>query len=320
MKFVDVCCGGGGASLGAVSAGFEVALGVDVDVAALRVFKANFPLAKTSNLELPCDKKALKALFPAEAYHLHICAFHSEWSPTARDELTLLKFALDVALDCTAASWSIECGGDAAAGLLEELKGQRKPLDFVEVDYADLGVPSHRVRLVAGSPPLIAALRHASRYEKRYCSVADVFAHAKQEPRGAFLRTGSVAASAPLDAKRKNCKATDERANALTTRLCLSWAIHPRDPDREFVLRPFTIEEACLVAGLPSSFKLGEKRAVARRLVGSATPPALLQTLLHKYADRILVEEEDAPVERTPPKKKPRLDAQPTMDTFLLAR
>ena len=85
MKFVDVCCGGGGASLGAVSAGFEVALGVDVDVAALRVFKANFPLAKTSNLELPCDKKALKALFPAEAYHLHICAFHSEWSPTARE-------------------------------------------------------------------------------------------------------------------------------------------------------------------------------------------------------------------------------------------
>ena len=67
MKFVDVCCGGGGASLGAVASGFEVALGVDVDVAALRVFKANFPLAKTSNLELPCDKKTLKALFPAEA-------------------------------------------------------------------------------------------------------------------------------------------------------------------------------------------------------------------------------------------------------------
>ena len=56
MKFVDICCGGGGASLGAAAAGFEVALGVDVDVAALKVFKANFPLAKTSNLQLPCDK------------------------------------------------------------------------------------------------------------------------------------------------------------------------------------------------------------------------------------------------------------------------
>ena len=324
MKFVDVCCGGGGASLGATSAGFEVVLGVDVDVAALRVFKANFPLAKTTNLELPCDRKALKALFPAEPYHIHICALLSEWSPTAREDLTLLKFGLDVALHSTAASWSIECSGEAAAGLLEELKALRKPLDYVELDYADLGVPSHRVRLVAGSPSLIAALRHASRYEKRYCSVADVFARHKQQPRGTLVRSGSVAASAPTGTKRRNCKVVDERANALTTRLCLSWGIPPRDPGDEFALRPFTIEEGVLVAGLPPSFKLGEKRAVARRLVGSATPPALLKTMLEHYSRRVAIEGDDGggdggddSLDASPPRKKPRLDNQATLEKFL---
>ena len=93
MKFVDIGCGGGGASSGAVDAGLEVALGVDVDIAALKVFAANFPNAQTSNFQLGGDKQVLKALFPSDAFHLHICACHAEWSPAARlqQSVSLLK-------------------------------------------------------------------------------------------------------------------------------------------------------------------------------------------------------------------------------------
>ena len=123
------------------------------------------------------------------------------------------------------------------------------------------------------------------------------FAQAKQEMRGTFVRLGTIAATAPAGAKRRNCKSAEERCNTLTTRLCLSWASNPRDTGDEFALRAFTIEEAAIVAGLPASFKLGEKRAVARRLIGAATPPALLRVLLHNYSSRVVVEEDDDPSE-----------------------
>ena len=181
--------------------------------------------------------------------------------------------------------------------LLEHMKRKHTSMDFVELDCADLGVASHRNRVVAGSEVLIAALRRTSRYGKRYGSIADAFSQAKQEMRGTFVRLGTIAATAPAGAKRRNCKSAEERCNTLTTRLCLSWASNPRDTGDEFALRAFTIEEAAIVAGLPASFKLGEKRAVARRLIGAATPPALLRVLLHNYSSRVVVEEDDDPSE-----------------------
>ena len=62
MKFVDICCGGGGASLSAAAAGFEALAWMSM----LQRSRCSRPtsLAKTSNLQLPCDKNTLKALFP----------------------------------------------------------------------------------------------------------------------------------------------------------------------------------------------------------------------------------------------------------------
>ena len=86
------------------------------------------------------------------------------------------------------------------------------------------------------------------------------------------------------------------------------------------MLRPFTIEEASLVAGLPPSFQLGDKRAVARRLVGSTTPPALLRTLLHRCGDGGDGEGGDGmSIDVSPPRKKVRLDHQSSMVQFLVA-
>ena len=239
--------------------------------------------AKTSNLQLPCDKNTLKALFPSDPFHLHFCTFCAEWTPAANKDVSMLKFALDVALHCNASSWSIECGGEAAVDLLEQMKRKHSSMDFVELDCADLGVASHRNRVVAGSEALIAALRRTSRYEKRYCSIADAFAQAKQEMRGSFVRLGPLLLpllpmqSAGTASRRKSVQYPDDPTLPLvggkSTR------------HRRRVSASVTIEEAAIVAGF-ASFKLGEKRAVARRLIGAATPPALLRVLLHNYEPR----------------------------------
>ena len=84
----------------------------------------------------------------------------------------------------------------------------------MEVDYADLGVASHRLRVVAGPPSLIAPLRHTSRYHKRYRSVADVFQQAKVPMRSDHIRTGSVSASASAATTRRNVRSVTERAFA----------------------------------------------------------------------------------------------------------
>ena len=93
----------------------------------------------------------------------------------------------------------------------------------------------------------------------------------------------------------------------MTTRLCVSWASNPR---ADLKLTPLTIEECALIVGLPSSFKLGDKRAVARRLVGAATPPVLLQTLLAPRCRRVGDAKETGEVEEAaPPAKKARLNS-----------
>ena len=89
LKFVDLFCGGGGASFGASATGlFDVHAGVDADPEALSVFAANFPSANLGKLSLPCEMNHLNVFFPTDApFHVHAAPPTSSTSSSSPGQL-----------------------------------------------------------------------------------------------------------------------------------------------------------------------------------------------------------------------------------------
>ena len=82
MRALDVFCGAGGSSVGAVAAGVEIACGIDVDSIATQTYRANFPTAcvvtqKAEEVDLPDLKRKIgpiDLLLASPECRNHTCA------------------------------------------------------------------------------------------------------------------------------------------------------------------------------------------------------------------------------------------------------
>lgn len=323
LRFVDLFCGSGAASLGAASTGlFDIHCGVDADPEHLAVFGGNCPNAKLAKLSLPCEHATLFAQFPTEVpFHLHASPPTTTYVArgTRTESLELVEFSLKAALASAAASFSIEVSSSPAVAALF---AQYPEVAVIELDAADVGCPAHRVRILAGSPPLIAALDLKRRQNRTYVSIRDAMNAAGLEVKGSHFRNASITPSAPLQDRIVGTFGVDERAKTLTTRLSLYWAPDPATvpSDEPFKTIGMTIEEALVVAGLPPTVHLGTSKTVGRVLVGAATPPCVLRALLDDYLKHIAIEEpvdDVIEIRESPTRKRARADSPDRQTTLL---
>ena len=144
-KFVDLFCGGGGASTGAAAAGYEVVLAVDSWREAIECHKMNHPDAVHICAELP----------PTRPLPLpNDCVWHLHGSPPCTDisiakhspeheierALSLVWWFLNFALRSNATSWSMEnVAVPSVMSVLREFRARnaqfRNQIDFEVFDF-----------------------------------------------------------------------------------------------------------------------------------------------------------------------------------------
>jgi site-specific DNA-cytosine methylase len=293
-KFVDLFCGIGGASEGAASAGYDVALAVDACKHALKVHKLNHPYTEHFCLSLP-TRTPLPFPCVGAVWHLHgspPCTYISN-ANQVRDAdntqrgLDLVDWYLRFAMDSNASSWSMEqVSTPAVKAVLQQLSARGSPyrsrLAWMEINFKNYGVPQNRKRIIAGSPTLVAKLQRLECWQQ---GVQDVI----PAPRGTHVRNDVVWSdprpSAPGSfhqydykyfGKDDCCIPIDRPAYCITARHTLRWAT-PRSGKK---LERMTPLETALMQTFPATYKLDKKIGHAIRGIGNAMPPSIMEQLL----------------------------------------
>ena len=160
VKVVDLFCGAGGLAYGLKSAGFEIAVGVDLDPACRHPFEKNCggefvekSVADITKAELDgwfegADVRVLAGCAPCQPFSTYS---QSRKTPDARWEL--LRSFLSLAVDLQPEIVTMEnVRGLAAKAIwrefVEGLKGAGYRVAWGEVLCSDFGVPQSRKRLV----------------------------------------------------------------------------------------------------------------------------------------------------------------------------
>ena len=287
-KFVDLFCGCGGASQGAVEAGAEVVLAVDSCPEALEVYRDNHPgvtqlclcLPPTGPLPLPESGR----------WHLHgspPCTKVSRGNQQRgeqdrEDAISMVKWYIEFAATSSAASWSME---QVATPIVMDclceyqLPGSpfRNSVDFDVFHFEKLGVPQNRRRLIAGSPDLVARLRRIPAWRR---GVSDVIA----VPRGTHVRNWMYRSCPVPDrsgtskyiyrsfSEDEACKPVAGPAPCVLSANGLRWAT-PGSGKRLFALSP--AENAALQC-FPSRYIFSCSATRARFFIGNAVPPIIM--------------------------------------------
>lgn len=155
MDVVDVYCGIGGFSAGAIGVGCKSILGIDCD---------------DTVLSPPCTLLS----------HARRGA-----AGDIEDGLVNIRAALDFVLERRDASWSLENVSTPHTRALLQGYAAAAPdlVAYTTIDAADIATPSSRLRLIAGPPALIRRLRQTPVFR---ISVAEAFESAGVELPGAM--------------------------------------------------------------------------------------------------------------------------------------
>ena len=292
LKFVDLFCGIGGASTGAMDAGYGVVLAVDSCPKAISVHRANHPRCAHLQLELPPPPGTVLPLPGAhENWHCHgspPCtklshANRVSASQEGREEgLALVRWYVDFATASSAATWSLEqVATPPVLRLMEELE-RAHPARFAWRAFwlYDLGVPQRRRRrVIAGSPEVVARLERAPTLHR---SVRDVI----PQPRGTHIRNqcSNIRTKYTADGERYMipagrddlCAPVEGPSHTVLSYTALRWRNKGTDDPYEFL----TPAEAAALQTFPIGYHLHEVRCHAYRGVGNALPPVVATQML----------------------------------------
>ena len=155
VEVVDLFCGGGGFSQGAVQAGAKVVLAIDCWEAALKVHHANHPETPTFNYELGGSivETAVfirEHLTPGAHFHLHgsppCQALSNASSRDAEEGMVLVNWFIDLVRYMEPDSWSME----NVVPVAKKIDAHRPNTPWVKLNSADFGVAQTRQRIFAG--------------------------------------------------------------------------------------------------------------------------------------------------------------------------
>lgn len=313
LQFVDLFSGMGGASQGAVEAGCKVVLAVDSWGAALRIHKLNHGKGTVHM----CSKlpSKLKIPFPerGQRWHLHgsppcqtVSTAQYAQEPEEQDIATaigLIEWYIEFAINSGATTFSMEqVSTPPVRKALEALRlRHRSKLDYEVLDFARIGVPQHRRRLIAGSPHLIAKLR---RLDKVTRGVRDVVSN----PRGTHVRghtcwgtikrarNGKKLAEGSADDQPNGsgrlakdnkyvykhygmddlCIPIDQPSVCVLASKSIRWA-NPGTGQKPTCMNP---RELAAIQTFPADYKLDDTAARCNVQIGNALPPLVMRRLL----------------------------------------
>jgi DNA (cytosine-5)-methyltransferase 1 len=279
MNFVDLFCGMGGASCGAVAAGMRVALAVDACPRALETHRQNHPDATHICATLPVKHLPL----PPAPRHIHAsppCQKLSRANLNADDSekersVALVQWAVRFARR-HGTTWSLEQVDSARVRACLDEEG----IEYAVFDLSLFGLPQTRRRLLAGSSAIVALLRA---YSSPRRGVRDVIAacrgthvrnrHAKHPVMRGGVRTYVACAG------EQSARSIVEPAYCVTGTSAIKWW-SPGDA-RCVVL---SARELALLQSFPHDYCLHRIRKYATIQVGNAFPPLVAELVCRAAA------------------------------------
>jgi len=275
IKVADFYCGIGGFSAGALEAGAEIVFGIDCDSTVLREWAGN--TKATAVLEnISVDNKNIP--WPNKDVHIHLsppCTQLSQARPGRLINEKLMSLhemreMLHVVIARGQTSFSMEnVSTPLTKALANEFKGKFPAyVDFIVLDAATFGVPSDRVRLIIGSPAIIAAL-----------SIAPV---CRVSVRNAFEKAGLPLPSEYIKScgRQRNggppyVRSVDWSSPTVVSSHPLTWC--SRDGT---TLRCLTVKESSVLMGFTADWTLPSGQRKGIQGVGNAIPPPLAKAIV----------------------------------------
>lgn len=288
--FVDLFCGIGGASTGAMDAGYEVVLAVDCDARLLALHKKNHSSTRHLCKKLP-PKRPLPLPNAADVWHLHGSPPCQKLSRTNQlsntpadrlDGLAMVRWYVQFALDSDATTWSLEqVAMPDVLELLDEFKAQGSPhrdrIAYHVFDFYELGVPQHRRRVIAGSPCVVARLQRTPRVHR---SVKDVI----EQPRGTHVKGQVRYTKRRVNGKHQYVELTkDMGCTPISGPAFVTLAYQPlkwATPYSGAALEKLNPRETASLQMFPQKYRLEGRRTLINRGVGNAVPPCVMTQML----------------------------------------
>ena len=294
LEVYDFFAGAGGFSEGARQAGHTVAWMCDNDPVAIKTHADNHPRTEHRLVELPMPQKELPFPTDGRAFHCHFSPPCQKFSvvnrqhPASDSEQArsgdLITWSLETALASGATSWSLEQVYTPKTVAIVEAVRARHPrrVSYAAIDFAQLGVPQTRRRLLAGPPDLIAKMQRLTARCKRR-SAQSVLA----EPRGAFIRYPKNWCRCIKRKGQKNvyvkadwghsCYPIAGPAPTVLAETNLNWVTPTQT---SFEHSPLLPSELSTLQTFPAGYRWPSIKVVARRQIGNSVPPLVSKLLL----------------------------------------
>lgn len=268
LQVVDLFCGVGGFSAGAMRAGGSPVLGLDRMSALVKLWSHNTG-AEGRCADFWADPGTYAAT--GEGYHVHLsppCTNLSRANTGAtqvstsqgEDELErCLRFGLSLK-----SSWSLETVSTPRTRRAVEAVRLKHPgiFSWTHVNAADYGVPSTRERIIAGRPSLVQRLREMP---SRRVSLEDAFATAGLPIVAGYIRNNSKTVQGAY------CpRPVSSQCHTQTASHPLVWC-----DARGTTVRCLSVEETAVVQGFPAGWTLPRTSREAIAALGNAVPPPL---------------------------------------------
>lgn len=295
LEVYDLFCGAGGFSTGALAAGCRVAFACDSSEEAIETHRQNHPTTEHLCCKLP---RTLPLPTDGRAFHLHgspPCQKFSKINQKGRKEndcshaINLVEWFIDYALNSHATSWSMEQVAQPSVVNIVERKRKEcgRKFEYAILHLEKLGVPQTRVRLIAGTPRLVAKLLRATEEQPRF-SVRSVIS----KPRGTHIRgtatslkqrkkTRIVLGEAKYTYTRTKwndlCRSIDKPAPTVVGRHALTWITGNGEGANRSVLYPF---ELAALQTFPPNYRWPINKYQAYLQIGNAVPPRVAELML----------------------------------------
>ena len=266
MQVVDLFCGLGGFSAGAMAAGATVVVGVDHDSVPLKLWAANTPGSKAVIASLGPGGDTVELPPPSSMLHVHVSPPCTDLSSARAGKASvergvqLLRWALDLVLERGDHSWSLEnVSTPTTRAVLAEYRAQHpERVAFATLDAADFGAPQTRTRLIAAPPRLIKLLLEIPS-ARRLC-VRDAFSkHGLPVPASHFKNQTHGRNGSPC------VRSVEELSFTVCASHALTWC------DRSGkTTRVMTARDSAILMGFAAEWRLPTGSRNAQRAVGNA--------------------------------------------------
>ena len=282
MQVVDMFCGLGGFSAGAIDAGATVILGADKDSVPLKLWAANVPGGRATLATLGKDGDAIELPPPSPSIHVHSSppctdlsparngSVHSAAAADVEGGVRMLRWALDLVLERGDHSWSMENVSTPTTRTVLAEYAARFPgrVGFATLDAAEFGAAQTRIRLIAAPPKLIKLLQEMP--SARRVSV-----------RQAFANDGLEVPATHFKNQTRNRDGTPcvRSVEAQSFTVCASHALTWCDREGK-THKVMTACESAVLMGFGRAWRLPKGSRNAQRAVGNALCVAMSKAIM----------------------------------------